>query len=61
MPFEPRYYAKHIYFLAKIIHIFINFWPILSKLCIFTIINVTNVMMNFVFLKKEYLSRTMQV
>ena len=63
MPFEPRYHAKHIHFLAKIpqkcwaenIHIFANFWPISSKLRIFTITDVTNLMMNFVFLKKEYL------
>ena len=57
MPFKSRYHAKHIHFLAKLpqnclaqnIHIFANFLPISSKLCIFNITDVTSLMMDFVF------------
>ena len=64
MPFKAHYHAKHIHFLAKTlqkylasnIHILANFRPISSKLCIFSIIDVTNLMTNFIFWKTEYLS-----
>ena len=43
-------------YLASNIRIFANFWPISSQLGIFTIIDVTNLMKNFVFWKMEYIS-----
>ena len=40
----------------KYSHLHQSVWPISSKLCIFTIINVRNLVMDFVFLKKECLT-----
>ena len=57
MRFEPRDHAKHIFsfknfskmFSLKYVHIFANFWPVSSQLFIFTITDVTNLMMNIAF------------